>query len=396
MFTGPKTLCLAGVMLCHVQVVRAQMPGETQAATVTLPAPFMAGPLGFGSSPTMVTAGTLGSWYIDGAFSGLALAQGPSDPGDRPLLGDIGNAQLFLQKSSGLLQFYVQAGLYAIPVLGVPYAHTTDASQTLRKLFGPLPQAFLKIAPADSFSIQAGKLPTLIGGEYSFTVENMNIARGLLWNQEPAVSRGVQVNVITGPLAFALSVNDGFASGRYSWLSGSASWTIDMANMLMLAAGANLASTAVNTLATPQAQNNSSIYNLIYTYTGRKLTLTPYLQYTRVPDTPSLGLAPGGSSWGAATLASFAVSENVALGARAEILSTRTDGSGPHAVNLLFGPGSSAFSFTVTPTYMVHRWFARTELSLVRIVHVTIPDGFGAHGDKRLQARGLLECGVVF
>jgi len=30
----------------------------------------------------------------------------------------------------------------------------------------------------------AAKLPTLIGAEYTFTFENMNIERGLLWNQE--------------------------------------------------------------------------------------------------------------------------------------------------------------------------------------------------------------------
>ena len=57
-----------------------------------------------------------------------------------------------------------------------------------------MPQAFLKIVPTDNFSIQAGKLPTLIGAEYTFSFENFNIERGLLWNQEPAVSRGVQAN----------------------------------------------------------------------------------------------------------------------------------------------------------------------------------------------------------
>ena len=75
---------------------------------------------------------------------------------------------------------------------------------------------------ADSFSIEAGKLPTLIGDEYTFTFENMNIERGLLWNQEPAVSRGVQANYTAGPLTSRVSWNDGYYSNVYNWISGSA------------------------------------------------------------------------------------------------------------------------------------------------------------------------------
>jgi hypothetical protein len=89
--------------------------------------------------------------------------------------------------------------------------------------------------------VQFGKLPSLIGGEYMFTFENVNIEHGLLWAQEPSVSRGVQANHITGPVGFSLSLNGGFYSGRYSWLSGSASWTIDAENVLAFAAGATFA-----------------------------------------------------------------------------------------------------------------------------------------------------------
>ena len=51
------------------------------------------------------------------------------------------------------------------------------------------------------FSIEVGALPTLIGDEYTFSFENLNIERGILWGAEPAVSRGVQANFTTGPLA---------------------------------------------------------------------------------------------------------------------------------------------------------------------------------------------------
>src|ERR1019366_5495227 len=52
--------------------------------------------------------------------------------------------------------------------------------------------------------------------------ENMNIERGLLWNQENAISRGLQLNQAIGKyLTASLSFTDGFYSNRYTWLMGS-------------------------------------------------------------------------------------------------------------------------------------------------------------------------------
>ena len=38
----------------------------------------------------------------------------------------------------------------------------------------------------------------------------------LLWNQENAVNRGIQLNYTQDPLTFAFSWNDGFYSNRYT------------------------------------------------------------------------------------------------------------------------------------------------------------------------------------
>ena len=151
-------------------------------------------------------------------------------------------------------------------MLGTPYFNTPKATGDF---FGPLPLANLKLAPTDTFSVQGGKLPTLIGAEYTFTFQNMNIERGPLWNQEPAISRGGQLNYTAGPVAFAFSLNDGFYSNRYTWLSGSAAYTLDNSNNFMFAAGGNYAhSTKVTTTtpfnqttATPLFQNNETILN---------------------------------------------------------------------------------------------------------------------------------------
>ena len=37
----------------------------------------------------------------------------------------------------------------------------------------------------------------------------MNIARGLLWAQEPVIQKGIQANLTTGPVGWSLSFNDG-------------------------------------------------------------------------------------------------------------------------------------------------------------------------------------------
>ena len=82
----------------------------------------------------------------------------------------------------------------------------------------------------------------------------MNIERGLLWNQEPAVSRGVQINYTKGKLALSLSWNDGLYSNRYSWVSAAATVTLDSSNTLEFAGGGNLKRTSFSDFATPSSQ----------------------------------------------------------------------------------------------------------------------------------------------
>jgi hypothetical protein len=356
----------------------------------------MTGPLSFSQKPPSFTAGPLGTWYVDGALSGLGLLQNHPDAGDRAAIADVSNAQVFVQKIDGMVQFYVQLGAYALPALGQSYAHDTDAGNAWNKFFDPVPQAFLKIAPWDGFSVQAGKLPTLIGDEYTFTFENVNIERGLLWAQEPAVSRGVQANYVAGPVALSLSVNDGFYANRYTWLSGSASWTINAANVLVFAAGANLGASAHNDLATPVDQNNGAIYNLIYTFTKGPLMVSPYLQYSAVPANRRIGIRNAASLFGGALLASYAVTPSFSLGARIEAESSSgTDGSGA-GTNLLYGPGSTAASLTLTPTYTHGHWFVRGDVSGVTIGHGARGDAFGSRGNTQSQLRCLLEAGYIF
>src|SRR5215831_1844409 len=293
---------LFAVAVASSSAQEAQPPAaeEKPAAPTAMTTPVMPGPLTANPNPMSFDAGPLGPVYLTGAVSGLGLWQNNISPGDQHSLASLSNGQFFFQKIDGLFQYYVQVGAYTIPALGTPYFNTQKATGDF---FGPLPMAWAKVAPTDTFSIQGGKLPTLIGAENTFTYQNMNIERGLIWNQENAISRGAQLNYTQGPVAVAFSWNDGFYSNRYTWLSGSATYTIDSSNTFVLAAGGNYAHTTKSTLATPLFQNNSTLFTLVYTYNSAPWTITPYFQYTHVPAASSIGAFTSAATYGGAILA---------------------------------------------------------------------------------------------
>ena len=370
----------------------AEAPPAEAPASTAMTTPAMAGPLVANPKPMSFDAGMLGPIYVTGALSGLGLFQSDPVVSDHHDHIDLSNAQISLQKTDGLFQFFVQAAAYSLPSLGTPYLHV---GRTTGDLFGPVPIAFGKIAPTDTFSIQGGKLPTLIGAEYMYTFQNMNIERGLLWNQEPVVSRGVQANYTVGPLALSLSLNDGFYSENYNWVSGSAAYTIDKANTVSVIGGGNLDRTTKASFRTPLAQNNSTIINLIYTYNAAPWTITPYFQYTHVPADAALGFGQDASTFGGAVLANYAINDNVNVAGRWEyIASTGSLANG--APNLLYGPGSSATSFTITPTWQDGIYFLRGEASVVKAFSTTAGFAFGKSGNTTTQARWVLEGGIVF
>jgi hypothetical protein len=391
-------LSLLALGMAHVASLPARAEDQVAPAAPATPtsnamtSPAMTGPLAANPNPWNFEVGPLGPVYVTGAISALAFAQSNPTATDSTSRLDISNGQIIVQNTAGLVQFYAEVGVYSIPALGTAYVNT---GRLVPRLYGYLPEGYLKLAPSDTFSVQAGKLPTLIGAEYAFTFENMNIERGLLWGQEPVISRGVQGNYTAGPLAFSLSLNDGYYSNDYNWLTGSVAWTINERNTLTFVGGGNTGRSGVSTFATPVPLNNSSIFNIIYTYNSAPLTITPYFQFINVTSNQSLGWTRGAQSYGAAVLATYAFTNNISLAGRAEIVGTTgsaTDGS----PNLLFGPGSSAWSLTLTPTYQYSVFFGRVEGSYVQASNVPAGFGFGHSGNAKDQGRVLVEVGLVF
>jgi len=352
-----------------------------------LPMPSMSGPLQT-AVPHEVEGGKLA---VTGILTGMAWSEGNHVAGDNATHYDVSNAQLFVQKTSGWWQFYLQGGAYNLPAIGVPFLSTAD---TIKNIYGPFPQGYAKFVKGN-FNVEIGALPTLIGAEYTFSFENMNVERGLLWNQENAVNRGVQLNETYKKWTAALSWNDGFYSNRYTWLSGSLTYAFNAANSLSFVGMGNAGAYAKNTLVTPVTLNNSDIYNVIYTYTKGNWVVQPYFQYTDVPTNAKIGIAQGASTKGGALLTTYNFKHGFSLAPRVEyIKSTGSVSNG--AVNLMYGPGSGAFALTVTPTYRKDAFFLRGDLAVVHATNMTPGLGFGTSGQSANQPRGVLEAGFMF
>jgi hypothetical protein len=364
-------------------------------APATAPAPLptfvLTGPLQW-LPPAIFDAGPLGKLSVNGILTGFSQFQSNPVPGDDSAQATLSNGQIFIQKPDGKYQYYIQAGAYTMPTLSVPFASAQD---TVKNFYGPVPVAFLKLPAGKTTSFEIGSLPTLMGAESTFTYQNFNIERGIIWNQENAINRGIQVNQALGKyLAASLSWNDGYYSSRYSWLSGSVTLTKGP-HVLVYDGMGNLGQTAYQTVATP-VQNNSYMHAVIYTYTKGPWIIQPYFQYSKLPTNAKVGVAKGTSATGGALNVSYAFKSGFSLPARVEYLTSSgsaTDGS----VNLLgFGAGSAGTTFTATPTYQKGGMYVRSDLAWVHATDYTSGAAFGKTGADANQFRGVLEFGYIF
>jgi hypothetical protein len=396
---GAIAFCFGLASVCDAQNAPAPPAADQQkppdqtppppAAPTALSAPAFAGPLS-NVPPAIFDAGPFGKIAVNGIVSGVGTAQNNPFPGDNNRHADLSNGQVFIQKTDGWFQFYIQAGVYSLPDLGLPYIGTNE---TLPNFFGPVPQAYLKLQAGKNTSFEIGALPTLIGAEYTYSFENMNIERGIVWNQENAVNRGIQVNQTMGKFTASLSWNDGFYSDRYSWLWGSLAYASGP-HALSFVAGGNMSQTAFQNLATP-VQNNGSIYNVIYTFTKGPWIVTPYFQYTNIPTNAKIGVVKGASTTGGAIFVSYAMKHGFSLPVRWEYIGS-SGSAAQNSVNLMYGPGSTGTSFTVTPTVQKGGFFVRGDLAWVHAGSYTKGAVFGPAGLDNNQFRAVGEVGFVF
>ena len=412
MFLNAKVILrsIAGAALATALVAGAQTPAPAPAPSSSQPAAqtpapaapaeaapaplstfVLTGPLQW-LPPAVFDAGPFGKLSVNGIVTGFALFQNNHVPGDDSAQATLSNGQIFIQKADGKLQYYIQAGVYTMPTLSVPFV---NAQTTVNNYYGPVPVAFLKLPVGKTTQFEIGSLPTLMGAESTFTYQNFNIERGIVWNQENAINRGIQINQTLGKyLTASISWNDGYYSNRYSWLSGSVTLTKGPHSLVYDGMG-NLGQTVFQTAATP-VQNNGYMHAVIYTYTKGPWIVSPYFQYGDVPTNAKVGVAKGTSATGGAVNVSYAFKSGFSLPVRFEYLTSSgsaTDGS----VNLLgFGSGSAGTTFTVTPTYQKGGMYVRGDLGWVDAMNYTSGYVFGQTETDSNQFRGVLEFGFIF
>ncbi len=366
-------------------------------------------PLGFGMDDSLkfsgdsprLGLGPLGEWTISTVVSGLGYTEGNPVGSNPSSTADFSNAQVLIQKNTGMFQFFVQTGLYSVFELGAPYKRAQSYTDST---FGLVPQAYVSFVPDAHWSVSAGKLPSMGGYEATFSYQNLNIERGLLWAQTNSVSTGVQVNHTDGDFSSSFTWNDGSYSGKYNWLGASITYQANASHSLTASWVGAVNGNSKDTVATPLLQNNSEVVNLIYKYEKDQWKVAPYLQYTVIPANPSIGITDTHQTYGAALLVNYRFlnpadgernAARVSLPMRLEYIST-TGGNSEGEPMLLYGPGSAAWSFTVTPTFQYDNYFVRLEASYVKVINAAPGSGFGGVGTQNSQLRGLVELGMLF
>ena len=247
-----------------------------------------------------------------------------------------------------------------MPTLSVPFV---NAQNTVNNFYGPVPVAYLKLQAGKTTQFLIGSLPTLMGAESTFTYQNFNIERGIVWNQENAINRGIQVNQTMGKyLSASFSWNDGYYSNRYSWLSGSATFTKGP-HVLVYDGMGNLGQTVYANGSHASAEQRLYARGDLYVHQGPvdRFAVLPVRQRA---DQREGRRAKGTSATGGAINVSYAFKSGFSLPVRVEYLTSSgsaTDGS----VNMLgFGAGSAGTTFTATPTYQKGGMYVRSDLAV--------------------------------
>lgn len=342
-------------------------------------------------------------YSIDGTFSLYSVhtsgvnATGALDTPtgiDENARTDLSNGLLIFAKNTGWFRFGVTAGVYAFPVVGQALNPTVQANANTA-LYGYVPSYYVAFAPNDNVTVSAGQLATLLGQEDGFTYQNVDVQRGLVWNAEPAFSRGVRVQYTQGKFTGDLEYDDGYYSGNHRAFEGLVGWAPTGSTDLQFAFIAPQSNTPGN-ITTVIA--NKTEYDVMLTQQIGKLQLLPYALFIASPAQSALGYAANESATGLAFLADYAPSARFSVGARYEWIANHSDAADTslNADFIGYGSGSRAATFTITPAYRVNLFFARAEFSTVNAISARPGLAFGALGTGSLQTRFLLETGVQF
>lgn len=260
--------------------------------------------------------------------------------------------------SNGLLNFTINAvnlhanatvGDYSFPTLGFPLVADT-APGANEQLYSPLPVAAVTYDFNSHLSLAAGKFAALLGQESPFTYQNLNVQRGIGWEMEPTISRGVQASYTSGPWTATVQENDAYYGGSSRAVEGLLGWSPSSNTSVQFAAivpGSNVPGNITTTI------GNKAEYDLMYSRTVGKVQLLPYFLWVHSPASTILGYTSAENAWAGVLLGAWNFSPQVSLAFRFEDARNQSSASATslNADLVGFGPGSGATTETVTPAF---------------------------------------------
>ena len=344
----------------------------------------------------------LGEWKANTVLSGFEMLQSNPDQSNSAQLADLSNALLILEQKRGSFGFFAQIGYYDILEIGQSFKRISK--QTI-STFGVVPQAQINYSINENIRLSVGKLPALGGYESSFSYQNLNVERGVLWSQTSSFSEGIQIDYDNGEFSASIALTDGFYSNKFNWLGADLSYKISEAQSVGVIWTGSISPNPYVSNNTPLLQNNSQIFNFLYSHNVGRWSFAPYLQYTFVPSNSSIGILQSAETFGAALLTNYKFTTNldgsgsiyqkVSIPFRIEYIQS-TGVPGSNIPTLLYGPGSSAFTLTLTPTIQFEKYFARLEISMIKLYDYSSQLGFGRNSQNPSQFRGIFELGILY
>lgn len=340
------------------------------------------------SPPLQVALGPLGPWQIAGAIAGLALGAIPGNANPRRTA----NVLISLHKITPAWELFVQTGTYAFPAVLGPTANIQALPQ-----FGPVPVAYALWKPGDGVSLRAGILPSLLGPENVFTYQNVNIERGVIWNNlENTVSRAAEVDWSRQRWSGSLQFGDGFYSRSFGAVSGLLSFAPRASDTVIAAF------LWPNRATPPNAtfhDANARVLELSWTHSSGAWTWTPALVLFEAPESaadasprPVRVLATalyGGYRWNP----EWSVALRLEGAANGNLDAPAGD---EHHNPLGTGAGTRLATVTLTPVWSRQQLFVRGEAAWVWLGRFRSGLGFGPRGTGRSQGRAAVELGVAF
>jgi len=327
----------------------------------------------------------IGTINVNGALSVYIInSNNRAVNDDKETRYDVGSAIVSLSKSPEPFGFTLVGGAYAFPVVGLGLIRTSQYTDP----FSPIPVAYVEYSPMKGLSVQAGKLPTIIGYESAFTYQNNYIQRGLVWNMQPVINNGVRLTYSTELFFVKLGVNDGFytlsTTDPKPALDASLGLTPIKDGLIALNVLLPDKDSSPNNTANP---SNKRELNLVAFYTLDKLSLGADLLYVEAPRSNTAGVSEKAKASGVALHLSYDL-KPFKLSGRIEYVVDNSDAGGIDLVGL--GDGNKAWTFTVTPAYAQGPFFFRGGLSYVKA-----DQPFTLNG-KKDQTRVGVEVGFMF